>query len=426
MSHDNQQPEQLLDQAIDALKQRGGADDCPPDLSNAVLNAINATEAVDDAGTKQVESSRTLWTRIKTMPTWTRVAAVFVFAVILSIAVLPLGGNGDVLALAAVLKKVEQAEAATFTLKLKVKGQPEFTIKQTIADPGWVINELAGVTIVTDLRKRQSLQLVHGPKEAYLIDITALPESQRPKDVVAYVKRVDPDKAKFLRKEKLNGRETLVYDVSEDYGKGTIWVDAKTELPVQYHLVGKEKGKELELKAESFDWNPKIDRTRFTLNVPEGYTVKELAVPKNNTQALIEFLRTWTTLSEGKKYPDLLTPITLSSINALFMDTKASPEEQIKQAKVTVAKLLGKPTVTEDEFTKWRHEFMQTAIGVSVLLTELASDMDRKFHWQGKGVTFGQKNKPIAWWRIKDKQTYQVIYADLTTKQVNADALPKE
>ena len=47
------------------------------------------------------------------------------------------------------------------------------------------------------------------------------------------------------------------------------------------------------------------------------------------------------------------------------------------------------------------------------------------WHYAGKDVKLGTPNRPIFWFKTKKSSNYQVIYADLSVKEVSADEVPK-
>ena len=47
------------------------------------------------------------------------------------------------------------------------------------------------------------------------------------------------------------------------------------------------------------------------------------------------------------------------------------------------------------------------------------------WHYAGKNVAMGQPNTPILWYRPAGSDTYRVINADLTVREVSAENLPK-
>jgi hypothetical protein len=48
-----------------------------------------------------------------------------------------------------------------------------------------------------------------------------------------------------------------------------------------------------------------------------------------------------------------------------------------------------------------------------------------KWHYAGEGVKLGDAGKAIFWYRPKGSDTYRVIYADLSVKDVVPENLPK-
>ena len=51
--------------------------------------------------------------------------------------------------------------------------------------------------------------------------------------------------------------------------------------------------------------------------------------------------------------------------------------------------------------------------------------MESKWHYAGKGVKLGAADRPIFWYKPAESENYQVIYADLSTKEVAPVDLPE-
>jgi hypothetical protein len=53
--------------------------------------------------------------------------------------------------------------------------------------------------------------------------------------------------------------------------------------------------------------------------------------------------------------------------------------------------------------------------------------VENSFRYLGKGVTLGDKDRIVCWYRLKnakDPKTYRVVYGDLSIKDVAAEDLP--
>ena len=46
------------------------------------------------------------------------------------------------------------------------------------------------------------------------------------------------------------------------------------------------------------------------------------------------------------------------------------------------------------------------------------------FHYQGSNGKLGEAEKPICWWRPDGSETYRVVYADLSVRDVSPEDLP--
>jgi hypothetical protein len=63
---------------------------------------------------------------------------------------------------------------------------------------------------------------------------------------------------------------------------------------------------------------------------------------------------------------------------------------------------------------------MGAAFGI---LLSLSPEHD--WHYVGKDVKLNTANRPIFWFKPKNRSRYQVIYADLSVKEVTPEDAPK-
>ena len=51
-------------------------------------------------------------------------------------------------------------------------------------------------------------------------------------------------------------------------------------------------------------------------------------------------------------------------------------------------------------------------------------EADSDWHYAGNGITVGNSDKAIFWYKPKGSDQYRVIYADLTVEETTAEELP--
>jgi len=49
---------------------------------------------------------------------------------------------------------------------------------------------------------------------------------------------------------------------------------------------------------------------------------------------------------------------------------------------------------------------------------------ENDFHYQGANGKLGEADKAICWWRPDGSETYRVVYADLSVRDVSPEDLP--
>lgn len=221
------------------------------------------------------------------------------------------------------------------------------------------------------------------------------------REVIMHVKDNPGFKPTSLGKQEIDGRKVIGYAANSDVEHVKVWADAETLLPVRVELG---VGQELFI-VKNFEFNIPIADSEVSMEVPEGYTVKETPLDFSNvTEAnLVGSLRVWATVLLDNRFPDELNT-------------------QAYMAQVpNLEKKIGALDIPENEMEQMGVNFIQ---GMLFLQT---FELHKKgpWHYAGKGVKFGQSEIPIFWYRPKDAQSYRVIYGDLTVKDVAPENLPK-
>ena len=144
----------------------------------------------------------------------------------------------------------------------------------------------------------------------------------------------------------------------------------------------------------------------LSLTPPEGYelqTIKMNLGPATEHD-VIEGLRTVAEVNGGKFPADLDL---MSVMKGLGKELKSLNENDPAQRKEGTAKIAQ----------------LTTAIGRAwMFINDPRNGED--FHYAGKGVKSGQAGTPILWYQPKDSETYRVIDADLTVRDVAPADLP--
>ena len=208
----------------------------------------------------------------------------------------------------------------------------------------------------------------------------------------------DPNaKVESLGEKEMDGRTVLGFRFRTGFQGMTVWADPETKFPsrIEATMVGPPETKVVMM---NYEFNIELDESLFSIEIPEGYTVIEADVDASMpTEA--EFIASLKVCSEHNdgKFPDGLDTVAISKHIAKILLAKGDGT--------------GKPS---EELLK---ETMKIGRGIRFALT-LPPESDA--HFAGAGVSLGEENMPIFWYRPTDGDTYRVIFADLTVKDEDA------
>jgi hypothetical protein len=161
-------------------------------------------------------------------------------------------------------------------------------------------------------------------------------------------------------------------------------------------------------------FNAPLDDALFSLEAPEGYTVKSAEPPKIVEADVTEFLGVVADFFDGV-YPDR------------FPYFNRDPEAYKRYSKAENAVLRNaNPTAAETALIESMRRWYATGIPgpgpVHVFLRDQVAPGTWKY--LGKGVKRGDKDRIVAWYRLKNAPGYRVIYGDLSIKDASASELP--
>src|SRR5207244_4027655 len=115
-----------------------------------------------------------------------------------------------------------------------------------------------------------------------------------------------PDKE--LGQQELDGKRVTGFVATQGNLTFTIWVDTATQELVRIEHDSPIKGTAYERAAMTdFRFDQQLDESLFSVAVPAGYTVQQLAVPSvpGGEASVIEALRGYTKRDDGKFPPSL-------------------------------------------------------------------------------------------------------------------------
>jgi hypothetical protein len=154
---------------------------------------------------------------------------------------------------------------------------------------------------------------------------------------------------------------------------------------------------------KNFQFDPPIDDSLMSMEVPEGYTLAEGEVDFTGATEhdFIESLRIWAEVIRDGTFPEAV-----------------GTENYMKKMPLFGQKL-AQLDLGDEEISRMTLQFPRGMFFLQLLET------DGKFHYAGQGVKLGDAGKAIFWYRPDGSETYRVIYGDLSVKDVSVENLPE-
>jgi hypothetical protein len=326
-------------------------------------------------------------------------AAVVIAAVLIGVSLIGMDGTSSVWA--NVSQYILNAQTAIFTAQV---GQ--IPIKMIAGEKR--LREIlpGGIETIIDYEAGRMLVLDSNSKTAMFMQMSGLPDAppnffDRTKTGVEKLKSSPDVVVESLGQRQIDGIDAQGLRAYIPGGTDMrVWSDQATNRPVLIEI-DKVLG-ETGLVISDIQWDPSIDPNQFSMEVPQGYTLKQIPIQMdlgNTTEDdLIEALRIWS-LVPGRRFPPRLDigdwPKQAPMISRGLARQGLSVDQQ-KQAAMKVVRGL---------------MFVRRIKGT--------------WQYHGNGVQWGDAGTPIFWYLPKDSQTYRVIYGDLHTEDsTNAPAVP--
>jgi hypothetical protein len=199
-----------------------------------------------------------------------------------------------------------------------------------------------------------------------------------------------------------------------------LWVDVKTLLPVRYDsLVSEEvnqRGDKMSTHyaMHDFQWDIPVAAAEFEPVIPDDYTGRVVKYPAHITEE---------TALQGLKVLVELLGNYPERIDVRYLDATVL---RLAEKSETPAALRLKEEIkglTEDEIGNKLVDFLMPIQGLNRFYANLIrANKDRAYY--GKTVTPKDTDKVLVRWKVSDKE-YRVIFGDLHTQTVTAEALAK-
>lgn len=206
---------------------------------------------------------------------------------------------------------------------------------------------------------------------------------------------------KDLGHVKLNGRDTICFEISREHGKTTVWADPNTALPIQIETISDENGGTRTLMSD-IRFDIELDEQLF--EPPADYCVLDLETQRFTAP----FELTERHLIEGLAvYPKYLD----GRFPTRYIGGRPLTDEVRKKCRADVKKI-----------ENWSEgEAHRSTLGCA-FIEQLPEGSD--YQYVGEDVKLGDATKAVCWWRPPDSKTYRVVYGDLSIRDVAPDHLP--
>lgn len=245
--------------------------------------------------------------------------------------------------------------------------------------------------------------------------IREFPSTSKHYDPVVGLRDLHETDATFVGRQQLAGKPANVFRIERDDQITTIWADRRTDLPIRLRIVQRGQtpptpGQEDVLIIGNFVWNVVLPDSLFSLEFPPGYVSRDEYDGPPTEAHLVDTLRRWAQLSDGV-FP-----------GAISMDTRLELFEELTKANSSQFQLTPSHVVGRVTFSVGLREFLQSSRR-GLRFVKQQTDAGNDWHYRGGGVTLGDKESPLCWWRPSGSTTYRVVYGDLTIRDVEPSAL---
>ncbi len=295
--------------------------------------------------------------------------------------------------------------ATTISYDFIVGDETDGVVLHDIVTEDRIRRTLDGAVMIVDLDKQTMLRLDTKRNEAAYLDIKG-PLGDGVKGFNKFVRQIrglleDPNfEPEDLGEKEIDGRKAVGFRAGGDGGGIVIWADAKTAKPIRVELGLAHQ----DFIIKNFEFDFPLDVSMMSMEVPEGYTLKETDMDLSNVteQDFIAGLKVWVEVLSDGQFPDSLNP-------KAYMQNIPVMEEKVAAL-----------NLPDEEAEKLGTQYIKSMMFMNLFMVQGHSEPT----YVGKGVTYGDHGTAVFWYKPKDSENYRVIYADLSVKEVSADQLP--
>jgi len=260
-------------------------------------------------------------------------------------------------------------------------------------------------TMILDLDSGKMLLLDPAAKTANYVDIQGtVTEGTRKlldmvRNIVSKVENNPEIVVQELGRRDFDGIEAVGFQVKDSHATIYLWADPVTATPrrIELHI-----GQTVSI-LKNIEFDVPVSEDQISMELPRGYTLAEqqMAMGEPSEEDLIATLGLLAEHVNGGTFPEA---IAVQDLVALQPDVVAA---------------LGQIEGSEQEKTDLGMQY-----GRTVLFIQLVGQRG-EYHYAGQGVTFGDADTAVLWYRQGDTKTYRVVYGDLHVEELGLDRLPQ-
>ena len=266
--------------------------------------------------------------------------------------------------------------------------------------------EPGGVVMIIDWREGKWLTLDAKNKQATVMDVANLPESQKQVNLLDQFKKLDEKAATPLGEKEIAGHKTRGFQVTSPATDMTIWADVQTHLPVLVEQTLKTSFlPTATLTLTDFVWNAPVDESLVSLKVPDGYAVQNMKMDMSPTaeKDLIDALKAAAELNGGT-FPKGIDVAGVADAVGQRVARLQRDSVEFKELQTRTSQAM--PVIGRG----W------------MFIGDPKNGSD--WHYAGASVELGKAGVPVFWYQPASSTTYRVIDADMKVREVRPAELP--
>jgi outer membrane lipoprotein-sorting protein len=332
------------------------------------------------------------------------IAAAVIIAVLIGFHYLGGSVDGTSVAWADVLNNVEAARTVTYRDEFESGDTKEIATVRIIEPYLRRSDILQGSgnynVVVTDTQKNKCMNFYPRTKTVVIGKDTGHPSGYQFRSYETLKKDLRDGTERDLGRVKLNGRDTLCFEITRENRKTTVWADPNTALPIQIETLSDENGRTRTLMSD-IRFDIELDMRLF--EPPADYCLLDLQTQRWTTPFPLTEKHLLEGLAVGPKY-----------LEGRFRTRYAGGRPLTDEVR--------KKITEEAQKLNWSEEEAHRSSLGCAFIEQLPEGSD--YQYVGEDVRLGDATKTVCWWKPAGSKTYRVVYGDLSVRDVEPQDLP--